>query len=437
MTEMSEQSQTIDRCFAIRRVLAHGGMSDLFEAEHSLTGRRVVVKVLPREKRSHVEMRERLLREARLLELARGEGVVQVLTAGECTTFGPYIVMELLVGRPLDGLLLARGALKPEDALRVFIPLAETMARMHEFNIVHRDIKPANIFVAQTDDRSRTTIKLLDFGVSTLTGTKSTPDKLTFVGELLGTVEYMAPEQVTAQHHQIDARSDIFSFGASLFEALTGILPLGNDPLARYRAVQYGVIAQTLEQLLPGTDHNLSALVAQMLSFEREARPQSMRAVAELLRTGAGPGPVGEQVPARAPQARPLSRPEGTNAPLSPIVAPRGAEQRRAPRAPYLTPVRMATAAATEDCRSEDISEGGMFLHSKSAPHPGEIVTLKFALPVSGAITQQRAIVRWHRTQNGRVAIGLEWLEPPQALTSEVAEYLRYMKHPSVNGTGR
>lgn len=420
MTDSVRLDEPIDRYFVARRLLARGGMSDIHEVEHSLTGRRMALKLLPADKRKNQEMRGRLLREAQILELARGEGVVDLITAGECPIYGPYIVMEKLVGRPLDGLIVARGSLRPEEALRVFVPLANTLARLHEMNIIHRDIKPANVFVAVNQPSAKYAVKLLDFGVSTRLDPQAEQSKLTFAGELLGTVEYMPPEQVVARHDQVDARSDIFSFGASLFEALTGVLPLGNDPFARYRAVQSNAVAPSLSNLVPDLNPALAQLVGTLLSFEKKDRPRSLRDVVLALNQKAG-----------AMAIPPLGTGGTATPPLAPVQLPPGAEQRKNARASYITAVKMSSDTEAQDCRSEDISAGGMLVLSKKAHAAGAKVQLRFAAPMSGNLVQTAAIVRWHKVQNGRAALGLEWIDAPRELVSEVAEYLRYMRVPT------
>ncbi len=424
MTDSGTDNELVDQYYAIRRLLARGGMSDIYEAEHTITKRRVVIKVLPTEKKHHEEFRARLLREAQFLEMARGEGVVEILGAGECAKFGIYIVMEHLIGRPLDGLIVARGCLRPEEVMRIFIPLATTLARLHEISFVHRDIKPANIFVALNSGSGKYAVKLLDFGVSSLSKKQQEPTrKLTFAGELLGTVEYMAPEQVHTRHDQIDSRSDIFAFGVSLFETLTGALPLGNDAMARFKSVHLASVAPELITLVHNINPELSKLVAKMLAYQREDRPQTLREVIVALQGSAAPIAIPS-----------LGGPKETP-PLSPVLAPTGAEQRRNARAAYITPVRLILNGESQDCRSEDVSEGGILLITKAKRPAGEIVQIKFSLPISGQMVQLNAVVRWQKENNGRVALGLEWIDPSSELQKELAEYIRFMRTPTHGGS--
>src|SRR6185436_2352458 len=175
------------------------GIAAVFEAEHLFTGRSVAVKLLNGKHSGNTESRERLLREARALTLARHPNVVSVLDAGKLDDDMPYLVMELIEGRTLAGILAARQRLAVADAVRVAIQLCEALSAIHERGVVHRDIKPSNVFVAR-DEIGREVVKLFDFGIATLSGAAPgvADKKLTQIGAVIGTPEYMSPEQLIA-----------------------------------------------------------------------------------------------------------------------------------------------------------------------------------------------------------------------------------------------
>ena len=214
----------VDTRYELRRLIARGGMGLVFEAHHKYTRRTVALKVLHEELRSHDEAHQRLLREAHALATVRHPGFVEVLDAGICDTFGPYVVLEMLEGRTLEGILAARGRLSIDDTVLIGRQVCEAVAYANARGVIHRDIKPSNIFVARTE-LGREIIKIIDLGVAAVAGTQlSAQDrKLTTAHAVIGTPEYMAPEQLYG--HEIDARTDVWGIGMTLFECVTGELP--------------------------------------------------------------------------------------------------------------------------------------------------------------------------------------------------------------------
>lgn len=422
MTERQIEGQLVGALYRVRRLLAEGGMSDILDAEHVKTGRRVAIKVLQRDKVTHPEFVGRLERERKLLHLAKGPGVVELLDAGECPRFGPYLVMEYLHGRPLDGILVSRGKLGIAETLNFLIPLATTLARLHGMRIVHRDLKPANFFISSPSNGEERAV-LLDFGVSTLfdevqaDGADLKPlsgEKLTTKGELLGTIEYMSPEQIMAVHKYVDYQSDIFSLGVSIYEILTGEMPYGVDWLQRVETMHRAAEPISLEWSVERAPLVLSKLVASMMSIERANRPANMHEVITLLEAAA------ESMPnsmAPAPLLKGLS------------AAPQESKRQHG-RAAYVAPIRIISGSRVIDARSEDISEGGMLAMSKGQIPPGERVAVRFALPLDGTITQLGAVVRWCREGRGRFAIGLKFVDPPAEVTKSLGIYINLMLDP-------
>jgi len=165
---------------------------------------------------------ERLLREGHAVARARHPGVVEIVDAGEYAG-GPYLVFELLEGRTLGGLLAAKSRLGWEEVAFVGAKIAEIVGYCHAQGVVHRDLKPDNIFVLPTGNFN---IKLFDFGIAQLLAAApgESKAKLTQVGSIVGTPEYMAPEALQMDGGQ-DYRVDIYSLGVILFELLTGSVP--------------------------------------------------------------------------------------------------------------------------------------------------------------------------------------------------------------------
>ena len=210
--------------YRILRKLGSGGMGVVYEAEDTKLGRRVALKFIPEANERDSQTLERFLREARAAS-ALNHSAICTIHAIEEHDGRTFIAMELLVGDSLDK-VLAAGPLPINRTVEIGIQLADALDAAHKKGIVHRDIKPANIFVTETG-----AIKVLDFGLAKILarvsddGADHTLDSpantlLTSPGMAVGTIQYMSPEQ--ARGEEIDARSDLFSLGAVLYQMLTG-----------------------------------------------------------------------------------------------------------------------------------------------------------------------------------------------------------------------
>ncbi len=206
--------------------LGAGGMGEVYRARDTRLGREVAVKVLPADALADETRRQRFLREA---QAASALNHPQIVTIHEIESHGDvdFIVMELVPGATLAD-RLDHGPLRPEEALRLAIPIADALAAAHGAGIVHRDLKPANVMI--TPDG---VVKVLDFGLAKVLPGQAqeetplaalahsgTTASLSRAGTVVGTVGYMSPEQASGGN--VDARSDVFSFGAVLYEMVTG-----------------------------------------------------------------------------------------------------------------------------------------------------------------------------------------------------------------------
>ena len=203
--------------FALERKLGEGGMGAVYLGVNVDLEQRVAVKVLDPVLARNREIRERFLQEARIQIELRHPHIVGVLTG---ITEGPYpaIVMEYVEGRPLDEWLAERGAMPEEEARQLFRQVLEALDYAHSRGVVHRDLKPGNILV-----RPDGTAAVTDFGIAKVLG----GSRLTRTGTVMGTAHYMSPEQVLGR--PVDRRSDIYSLGVTLYEALTGRAPFEGD----------------------------------------------------------------------------------------------------------------------------------------------------------------------------------------------------------------
>jgi serine/threonine-protein kinase len=197
-------------------------MSTIFEAEDLHSGRHVAVKVVSPELASRADVRARFRQEADVMAALDHPHVVRVLDFETTERGTPFLVLELLEGETLEDLLGDEGALNPAEAVAIVVQIASALSAIHAAGIVHRDLKPANVFLTRAPDGSPF-VKILDFGIS------KTRRKLTLAGSLLGTPDYMAPEQASGRNDVLDARADQFSLAVIAYEMFTGRQPFADD----------------------------------------------------------------------------------------------------------------------------------------------------------------------------------------------------------------
>ena len=414
----------VDRRYRLKREIARGGAGAVFEADHLYTTRPVAIKLLIAEQVETTESRQRLLLEARALTVARHPGIVLGLDAGETEDGTPYLVMELLEGRTLEGILAVRRNIGVADAVYIGLQLCDALATAHEHDILHRDIKPSNVFISRTE-AGREVAKVFDFGIARLPNQNQ---KITQQGALLGTPEYMAPEQLLAQD-VIDARCDIYALGISLYEALAGTVPFEGN----FGEVLLKVCTQPMPSLVERCPHvpiELERAISVALARDPADRYATMREFAEALSrvpTGGTPptsllglrAAAGAGSPINA-ASRPavVRRPTVLGGPISPNSAAAQppplpelpATRRRFARAPYVTPTRILRANGTMlEGRSEDISVGGLLVLAPQAFGDAEQVMVRFALPITGRLLEVPATARWVKMARGTGAFGLEF----------------------------
>jgi len=430
----------IDRRYLLKREIARGGAGAVFEAEHVYTKRSVALKLLIPEQRSVPELRARLLREALALSTARHPGVVAALDAGETDDGTPYLVLELLEGRSLEGILAVRRRIAAAEVAWVGIALCDALGAAHRQGIIHRDIKPSNVFVAR-NEQGHEVIKLFDFGVAHIPDDKNAltqdKNKLTQAGGLLGTPEYMAPEQLLAR--PVDARTDIYALGVTLYECLAGVVPFeGNfgevllkvstqslPPLRQKVPDIPADFAEAIEQALASEPHFRYADVESFAQALRKAAP--VAAAVSLLGIRQGPPPMLARQVAVADAASVSRAAAPVASRAAPVPPPLPPTRRRFPRAPYVTPVRIVHGQSVLDGRSQDLSVGGLLVLAPQAFDQAELVKVRFALPMTGKVIEIGATARWVKAARATGAVGLQFSALPAEAHEVIERYVTMM----------
>jgi serine/threonine protein kinase len=267
--------------YRLVRRLGEGGMGQVWEGNDETLGRPVAVKlisVLAGGGSRGEEMRARFLREARITAALQHPNIVTLHDLGEAEAEGgttPFLVMERLRGEGLDG-VLRRGPVTLTAAVRWGTQICDALGEAHVNGILHRDIKPANIVITTSG-----LVKVLDFGIARAADPSATDDRLTQTGFMVGTPQYMAPEQARGKP---EPRSDLYALGCVLFEMITGRLPfLGSDALS-YLSAHLMEEPPMPSSVAPGIPGEWDSAVLRLLRKEPAERYRSASAVARELR---------------------------------------------------------------------------------------------------------------------------------------------------------
>lgn len=283
MTAAPSEGQVIAGRYELQAMIGEGGMARVWRAHDRTLARPVAVKFLfLREDRDRRTMIDRFLREARIAAAVRHPSVVDILDFGTTEDGRPFMVMELLEGESLEERLAREPALTLEELIAITASVLDGLAAVHRAGIIHRDLKPDNVFLLQHDGEVRP--KLLDFGVSRDTDPRSGRRSAltTADGYLVGTPEYMSPEQARGLA-DVDWRTDLYSVGVMLYEALTGRLPYESEAVGDLIILIAAGGAKEVRELRPEVGEAISGVVARAMSSRREDRHQSAREMRDAL----------------------------------------------------------------------------------------------------------------------------------------------------------
>jgi Protein kinase domain len=338
---------TVVAGYRIDDLIGRGGMGFVYRATHLALGRIYALKVLAPEYAEDEQFRERFRREIRVVASLRHPHIVGIHYAGEHQGL-LFLVMDLVSGSDLDEVMRVSGALEPSRATAILTQVASALDAAHEKGLVHRDVKPANILLTVRDGEEHA--YLTDFGIAKKLDTVTGIDGLTRRGAIVGTVDYMAPEQAIGGHK--DARTDVYALGCVYYQMLSGKVPYEREDSVATLYAQVHEPPPTLSDRLADLYPTFGAVIEKAMAKEPEGRylsagdfardanaalagsrstsPPSVVGTGEADPLAAGAPTVAEPVPARAAQAAPgptqgaPAAQTGPPRPVAPVAGPAG-----------------------------------------------------------------------------------------------------------------
>lgn len=414
--------------YRIGQLIGEGGMGRVYEARHEALGLPIALKVLHEDLSERPGLTVRFLQEARACALIQSPHVTRVMDVDQLPEGLPYMVMERLTGESLQALLDRERRLPVDQAVDYALQILSGLESAHAAGVIHRDLKPDNVFI--TPSTGGPVIKLLDFGIAKLRQTSEYQQDLTRPGALMGTPEYMAPEQLYAAD-QVDARADLYSVGAMLYEMLSGHRPAdGQEPAAIVAIVATGQV-KPLRELAPHVPQALADLVHRAMAPDREHRfPSAMDlrlslsafagSLSHAGRLAATPAPAAV-IPAPTAQASTTLEPNTTRA--VPPTLPPDDEPPGDHRGGAGTPAKDATQEAPREMIERMTAERAA--RAAPAPAPPSMVTAQGArrrrspwgvvfgvLVALGATAGIVALIIWQRESRDTSAPPLPTLSP-------------------------
>jgi len=309
--------------YRLVRLLGDGGMGSVYEALHTGLGSRVAVKVLHPDLARRAGLVERFLQEARVAAQIRSPHVVHVTDVDRTPEGDAYIVMDLLEGETLSGALERQRKLPAPVACEYAMQILEALEAAHALGVIHRDLKPENVFL--TFAGGKPALKLIDFGIAKARRTDEQKN-LTVAGVVMGTAEYMAPEQARSAD-SVDARADVYAVGVMLYEMIAGSRPVaGDDARVVASKVERGEVVPLL-RAAPEAPRELAGLVHRAMAARPELRFASaneMRLALDDVIAGKRAGSSGMAVAQAAPRPGATAPPAGAEVepPVQTLRAP-------------------------------------------------------------------------------------------------------------------
>jgi eukaryotic-like serine/threonine-protein kinase len=279
VSDVFQPEQVVSGRYRVLRKIGGGGMADVYLCEDLTLGRRVALKVLLQRLLDDPSFVERFRREAKAAAGLNHANLVSIYDWGEVD--GTYfIVMEYVEGETLKDLVRRQGRLGGSEAVRISLQLLAALEFAHRTGIVHRDIKPQNVMLDRDGN-----VKVTDFGIA-----RAVDSGMTEAGSILGTAQYLAPEQAKGQ--PVDERSDLYSVGIVLYEMLTGTVPFKGDTAVTVALKHVNEMASEPAQLVPGMPYALNQIVLKAIAKDPDERYQTAAQFARDLRSAQVGGPV-------------------------------------------------------------------------------------------------------------------------------------------------
>jgi tRNA A-37 threonylcarbamoyl transferase component Bud32 len=312
--------------YTLREVLGEGAAGIVYAATDDHLGREVAIKIVRRTHAGDPSMIERAKREARACARIGHANIVSVSDVGTTDDGLPFAVMERLEGESLAARIARKGRLAVDEACDIHLQLLDALVAAHAAGVLHRDVKPANVFVVPL--ASGVLVKLLDFGLASLVADEGSP-KLTTTGIVVGSLAYLAPERLLGA--EADARGELYSAGASLYESLSGDAAFhGINPLVVRGRILAGS-ARSIAELRSDVSPALAAVVERALARSPDERFASCAEMRDALAAARRGSSVADAIEVREVP--------------DPVVDRPAPEQRPAPRSPSVPRARLVPAA--------------------------------------------------------------------------------------------
>jgi serine/threonine protein kinase len=275
--ELSSRPLIFDNCWLITERIGEGGMSVVYKARHVDLNRQVAIKVLLPHLTTNMKNLQRFKQEAVTASALSHPNVIRVENFGVTPEGRTFIIMDFVEGESLGDVIAREGKIDPVRAVFIFVQAANALQHAHERNVIHRDLKPSNIMLINNGEQGET-VKIVDFGIAKLVlDDDDQVQHLTQTGEVFGSPLYMSPEQCRGE--KLDTRSDIYSMGVLMYEALTGTTPIRGSNVFETMQKQLSETAAPLVDMKAPDSlmKRLNTVVMKALEKEPSARYQSMQ----------------------------------------------------------------------------------------------------------------------------------------------------------------